>query len=120
MVTLVSSSIDTPSTTAFLPINYTFIASYTIEEIVFAIVDFLLASIVDSLVDLGLVQWILAPKWAWCRSVTCHKLSFISSICQGFGPAPEAYKYVRYAGPLNSVVIQLIFNSIYCTVLTSF
>lgn len=53
MVTLVSSSINTPSTTVFLP--NTFIASCTIEEVIFAIVDFLLASIVDSLVDLGLV-----------------------------------------------------------------
>lgn len=55
VVTLVSSSINTPTSAAFLPINNTFIASYTVEEIILAIVDFLLASIVDSLVDLGLI-----------------------------------------------------------------
>lgn len=55
VITVTASSIDTPVATECPPLDNTIVASNTVEEIPVAVVEKLLASIVDSLVNLGLV-----------------------------------------------------------------
>lgn len=62
VIIVAASSIDTPFATVCLPADNTIVTSYTVEEIPLAVVEELLASAVDSLVNLGLVF-----PWKWKR-----------------------------------------------------
>jgi hypothetical protein len=62
VITVTASSIDTSLATESLPLDNTIVTSNTVKEIPVAVVEELPASIVDSLVNLGLVF-----PWKWRR-----------------------------------------------------